>query len=54
MSDDKPACTVTCRECSPRHRWEQPFPTVEAADRWKVAHTRAYGHDDYETVEAGE
>ena len=28
----------------------QPFPTVDAADRWKAAHTRQYGHTTFEQI----
>lgn len=49
---DKPACAVVCLDCTNRNRWEQPFPTLDAADRWKREHTNRYGHTTYETVEA--
>ena len=51
---DRPACVVTCRDCAGPNQWEQPFPTLDAAERWKAEHTRRYGHDNYDTVEAGE
>lgn len=49
---DRPACTVVCLDCSPRHRWEQPFPSLEAADRWQQAHTAQWGHERFDRVVA--
>lgn len=54
VDEPRPACAVVCLDCSPRHRWPQPFPTTDAADRWKAQHTRQYGHNNFETVEAND
>lgn len=48
----RPACVVVCLGCANKSRWEQPFPTLEAAERWKRAHTERYGHEQFDTVEA--
>lgn len=48
---DRPACTVACLDCSTRHAWHQPFPSSEAADRWQAAHTKQWGHENFERRE---
>lgn len=50
----RPACCVVCLDCASKTRWEQPFPTEDAAARWRAEHTRRHGHNNYETVETSE
>jgi hypothetical protein len=51
---DEPAILLVCADCDPARRWPQPFPSVEAARRWRDSHRDLYGHEHVERATPSE